>query len=125
MSLRRPRGGLRPRQPQHLPGQAAQGVPPPPAAAGDDARRRLGRPALPEHRAEPLLGQDAAVVEHDNAVGDIEYDVHVMLDDDDSQRPRYRADQLVHARRFLRAHSGGRLIEQQHLRLGRKRQRNL
>ncbi len=76
----------------------------------------VGRRALLEH---------AAIVEHDDAVGEIEHDVHVVLDDDDGERARQLLDQRVHARGFLRAHAGGRLVEQQHARLAGERERDL
>ena len=66
-----------------------------------------------------------AIVEHDDPIGNIKHDVHVMLNDDDGDRARYRADQLVHVRSLFRAHAGRWLIEQQHLRPARERQPDL
>src|SRR5215208_2341247 len=56
--------------------------------------------------------QDRPLRHHRNIVGDLEHDLHVMLDDDDVDGARELAD-LVHCALSLRrAHAAGRLVEE-------------
>ena len=68
-----------------------------------------------------------ALIEHGDAVGEMEDDAHVVLDQHDGQvavlvQP---ADELGDLVGLLVAHAGGRLVEQQQARLERERHRDL
>ena len=71
-------------------------------------------------------GDDAAVVEADDAVGHAHHHLHVVLDQQHGDAERADAGQQLHEARGLgRVHAGHRLVEQQQLRLGGKRDRDL
>ncbi len=61
------------------------------------------------------FGEKFALVEHHDAVGEMEDDAHVVLDQHDRQLlvAVQFTDQLGDVVGFLVAHAGGRLIEQQ------------
>src|SRR4051794_7151948 len=73
------------------------------------------------------LGDLLAVVEHGDPLGHAHHDLHVVLDQKD--RESALVAELLHERselrRLLRVHAGGGLVEQQHLRVGRERARDL
>src|SRR5262249_47868850 len=75
------------------------------ALVGGNLLRRAGR-------------QNRALRHHGDVGGDLEHHLHVMLDDDDVDRPRQCADDLHGAIGFGRAHSAGGFVEQQEARLG-------
>ena len=59
------------------------------------------------------VGDLAAVVEHDDVVGDAHHDAHIVLDQQDAD-PLLVADrekELVELGRFARVEAGGRLVE--------------
>ncbi len=60
-------------------------------------------------------------------LGDLEDDIHVMLDEQHGDMlPFPQAVHLVdHAPAFIRAHAGGRLIQQQHFRIHRQGQADI
>ena len=65
------------------------------------------------------LGDLHAVVEHRDAVGDAHHQAHVVLDQQHRDAAvADLADQLHQVDRLARVHPGGRLVEQQQLRLG-------
>ena len=71
--------------------------------------------------------QHPALVQHADAVGEMKHHAHVVLDQDDgvvavAVQP---ADQLRDLVGLLVAHAGGRLVEQQQMRLQRQRHRDL
>ena len=86
----------------------------------DDAR-------VVAHLLRRALGDLLAVVEHGDLLGDAHDDLHVVLDEQD--REVLLVAQLAHEvgqlRGLLRVHAGGRLVEQQQLRVGRQRARDL
>ena len=63
-------------------------------------------------------GDDVAPVEHDDAVGDIHHDVHVVFDDQDRDVHGLADvdDEAGHVLLLLEVHAGHRLVHQQHLR---------
>ena len=67
----------------------------------------------------------AAAHQHRDAVGEAEYRIHVVLDQQHRARPRSCCDQLFHALRLVGAHAGHRLVEQHQARPGRQRQADL
>ena len=68
-------------------------------------------------------GDDAAIDQHGDAVGEREHRVHVVLDQHDGDFLPQFLQQRHHARRFGDAEAGHRLVEQQQLRLGGERDR--
>ena len=56
--------------------------------------------------------EDGALRHHRDVVGDLENDLHVVLDNDDVDHPRELADFADRALGFSRAHPAGRLVEQ-------------
>jgi len=73
------------------------------------------------------LGQHLAVAQYADRTRDLEDDIHVVLDEDERHLlalPQ-AIDLVDHAPAFLRAHAGGRFIEQQHARLQHQRQRDI
>ena len=52
---------------------------------------------------------------HGHPVGDGEHEIHVVLDQQHRMLARQALEQGGHALRFLRAHAGQRLVEQQDL----------
>ena len=73
------------------------------------------------------LGDLLAVVEHRDALGDAHDDLHVVLDQQDRHRPLLAepGEEVGERGRLLRVHAGGRLVEQEQLRLRRERAREL
>src|SRR5207237_326693 len=69
------------------------------------------------------IGDDAPFVKDGDSVGQPEDDIHVVLDDEDRQRPIERGDELRDPRSLRGRHPGGRLVEQQDLRSLRARDR--
>src|SRR3954470_2313529 len=72
---------------------------------GADLRRRAG-------------GNQAAADQHRDAIREAEHRVHVVLDEEHRHALADLLDQGDHRLRFLRAHAGHRLIEQDELRVG-------
>ncbi len=70
-------------------------------------------------------GDDAAIDQHRDAVGEREHGLHVVLDQHDRHFLAQLQEQLHHARGFGDAETGHRLVEQQQLRPGRERDRKL
>src|SRR5436190_11285169 len=64
-----------------------------------------------------------AVVEHDDAVGDVHHHAHVVLDQDDRRAELVVdvEDEAAHVLLLLDVHPRHRLVEEQHLRLHRQR----
>ena len=73
------------------------------------------------------LRQQAAVVQHEDVVGELAHQAHVVLDHDDGRAAPLAgpADHVDHLRRLLRRESGAGLVEQQQARLAQQRQRQL
>ena len=69
------------------------------------------------------VGDLAAVVEHDDAVGDVHHHAHVVLDQRDRRAELVVdvEDEAAHVLLLLDIHAGHRLVEQQQLRLHRQR----
>jgi hypothetical protein len=59
-----------------------------------------------------------AVDHHGDGVGDGKDGVHVVLDEQDRARLAQALEHIDHLGRFLRAHAGQRLVEEQHLGVG-------
>src|SRR5215470_2843338 len=70
------------------------------ALVGGDLRRTAG-------------GKNCALRHHGDVVGDSEHDLHVVLDNDDVDDARQLANLADRALSLGRAHSAGRLVEQQ------------
>src|ERR1700736_291494 len=81
-----------------------------PLVAGDLIRR-----AFYQHRTADEYG---------NLLGELEYQVHVVLDEDDRDVPGKRGDDGEQLAALRGRNTRGGLVEQQHLRPGRERQRN-
>ena len=73
------------------------------------------------------LGDLLAVLEHGEALGDAHHDLHVVLDQQHGQPllVAHATDERREVGRLLRVHPGRRLVEQQQLRVGRERPRDL
>src|SRR4051794_1846567 len=70
--------------------------------------------------------ENLAEMQHRDALGNLTHEGHVMLDD--KHRHAFgieRLDQLAGLERFIRRHAGGRLVQQQELRLQRQRHPDL
>src|ERR1700752_2131699 len=69
------------------------------------------------------VGDLAAVIEHDDAIGDVHHDAHVVLDQRDRRAELVVdvEDEAAHVFLLLDVHPGHRLIEQQELGLGGER----
>src|SRR5262249_31354273 len=65
--------------------------------------------------------KNRALRHHGDVDGDLEHPLHVVLDDDDVDRPRQRTDDLHRAIGLGGAHSAGGLVEQQEARRGDER----
>src|SRR5688572_33370867 len=76
-----------------------------------------------------LLGQaggdDAAVDQHRDAVGELEHRVHVVLDQDHGLAALERGEELDHALRLVDTHAGHWLVEQEQARTRGERHRYL
>ena len=61
------------------------------------------------------VGDFAAVIEHDDAIGDVHHDAHIVLDQCDRRAELVVdvEDEAAHVLFFLDVHPGHRLIEQQ------------
>ena len=70
-------------------------------------------------------GDDAAIDQNRDAVGEREHRFHVVLDQHDGDFLPQLLQQRHHARRFGDAEAGHRLVQQQQLRLGGERHRQL
>ena len=70
-------------------------------------------------------GQHRAFGHHRHPVGDREHEVHVVLDQQHGVLARQALQQRDHALRFLGAHAGQRLVQQQHLGLAGQRHGDL
>src|SRR6516162_11770951 len=75
------------------------------ALVGGDLFRAAGR-------------QNSTLRHHGNVVGDLENDLHIVLDDDDVDHPRELLNLGDCTFGFGRAHAAGRLVKQQQPRLG-------
>src|SRR6185369_10938667 len=69
------------------------------------------------------VGDLAAVVEHDDAVGDVHHHAHVVLDERDrgAELVVHVEDEARHVLLLLDVHAGHRLVEQQEIGLHRQR----
>ena len=70
-------------------------------------------------------GQDRALCQNSDRIGDAENDCHVVFDDDDVDRAGHFPDFGNRALGFRRTHPASRFIEQQQLRFGNKRHSDL
>ena len=72
------------------------------------------------------VGDERAVVQDDDAVGERAHHVHLVLDEEDGPVAAglQVVDQLEHRRHLVDAHAGGRLVEHEDLRLERDEQRH-
>ena len=70
-------------------------------------------------------GEDGALRHHGDVVGDLEHDLHVVLDDDDVDRAGELANLADRPLGLGRAHAAGRLVEQQQPRRGNQRHADL
>jgi hypothetical protein len=68
--------------------------------------------------------QHAPAHQHDDAAREAEHQAHVVLDEEHRDVARQAGDGGENAGAFFARHAGGRLVEQQHLRLGRERERD-
>ena len=71
------------------------------------------------------FGENGAVVQHGDAVGELHHHLHVVLDDQDGEVLADAPHQLHGLVGLGRAHAGGRFVEAQKLRLGRERDADL
>src|SRR5262245_35646755 len=71
------------------------------------------------------LGEDLAVVQHGDAVGDAHHDLHVVLDHDDGDLPGELAHEGGRALRLVGAHARGGLVEEEELRVRGERDADL
>src|SRR5204862_117000 len=88
---------------------------------------RLDHVGMVLHLARGAEGDGSAVVQREHAVGDRAHEAHVVLDHqhgDAQQRPDV-LDPERHVLGLLDAEPGGRLVEQEELRLGAERARHL
>ena len=71
-----------------------------------------------------VLGRSAfqhlAEMQHRDLVGDVEHDIHVMLDQQDRQVCDRALGEIRHFRRLAGRQAGGRLVEQQDVRIAGK-----
>ena len=88
----------------------------------DRPRARAASAAISCGRA---LDQDAARHHDDDAAGEPEHDVHVVLDEQHGDVARQAGDGGEQLGALVARHAGGRLVQQQHLGLGGERQRDL
>ena len=79
-----------------------------------------------DHLGGLAVGDQLAVVQHDDAVGERAHHVHLVLDQQDDLRGVLLElrDQVEHDRHLVDAHAGGRLVEHEDLRLERDHQRD-
>src|ERR1700677_4325692 len=75
------------------------------------------------HHVRNVVGDLAAVVEHDDAIGKVHHDADIVLDQRDRRAEPYVRvdDEAAHILLLLAVHAGHRLVEQQQLRLHRER----
>ena len=80
-----------------------------------------------DHRGRFAVGHQLAVVQHDDAVGQLAHHVHLVLDQQDGPVASrlQRADQVQDHRHLVDAHAGGRLVEHVDLGVQRHQQRHL
>ena len=103
----------------------------PHAHAGFGFRREaeigLAHDGRGDHRLRLAVGDELAVVQHDDAVGELAHDVHLVLDQQDGlvALALELADQLEDHRHVGGAHAGGRLVEHVDARLERHQHRDL
>src|SRR5690349_25071218 len=71
------------------------------------------------------FGEDLAVVEAGDVIDEPERELHVVLDQDERQLARQRADQLGHGRALGGREAGGGLVEEQQARAPGEREREL
>src|SRR5215470_2490324 len=89
------------------------------------AEIRLADPLVGGDLLRGAGGEDRALRHHGDVGGDLEYHLHVMLDDDDVDGARQRADVFHRAIGLGRAHPAGRFVEQQEARFGYERHPDL
>src|SRR5438445_12918656 len=73
----------------------------------------------------PAFDQHLPLHEHRDASREAEHEIHVVLDDQDGDVARQRAEDLEDAAGVVRRHAGGRLVEQEHARLEAERDGDL
>src|SRR5215210_92681 len=71
------------------------------------------------------LGEEPSVMQHQDAVRDAHDELHAVLDEDHCALLVEPEDQVHHGARLLRAHAGGRLVEEQKARVAGERHRDL
>src|SRR6185503_279596 len=89
------------------------------------AKIHLARLRVGHHLRARALDDHAAVVQHGDAVGEVERGVHVVLDHHHRGVARNRGDQLLDRGALFAREAGERLVEQQHARLLRERHGDL
>ena len=77
------------------------------------------------HGRDVALGEDGAVDQHGDGLREVEDQVHVVLDEQDRDVGRQRADGLEDLLALAFGHARDRLVEQQHARLAGERERDL
>ena len=94
---------------------------------GGDAEIGLLHDRRGDHLGRLAVGDELAVVQHDDAVGERAHHVHLVLDQQDglARVLLELRDQVEHDRHLVDAHAGGRLVEHEDLRLERHHQRDL
>src|SRR6266508_5211135 len=85
----------------------------------------VDHPVVGAHLVVRALDQDLAALQDRDPVGQPGDDAHVVLDQDDGAAGADPAYELDGAVDVLDAHPGGRLVEQQHLRVECERERQL
>src|SRR5688572_12222880 len=92
-----------------------------------DAKVRFLHDRQGDHRGGLAVGNELALVKHDDAVGERTHHVHLVLDQKDSLVTLSLdvLDQLQDYRHLVDAHAGRRLVEHEHARLERQQDRDL
>src|ERR1700680_4429841 len=85
----------------------------------------LAHPLVARDLIRRAFYQHRTADEHGNLLGELEYQVHVVLDEDDRDVPGKRGDDREQVRAFRGGNTRGGLVQQQHLRPGRERERDL
>src|SRR3990172_1458698 len=92
-----------------------------------DAKVSLLHDRRGDHRLRFAVGDQLALVQHDDAVGERAHHVHLVLDQQDRlvALRLHLVDQVEHHRNLVHAHSGGRFVEHEYIGFEREQNRHL